>query len=231
MTSQQKALWLLQHGDITSSVLTPYGSNYTFLVKVSHDEEECLGIYKPRDGEAPLWDFPGGTLYQREHAAYLLSQILGWDFIPITTIHQGPQGVGSLQLLIDHDPKKNYYAIKDTHPDALRMIACFDLLANNADRKPGHCIQDNDGKIWGIDHGLTFNATLKVRTVIWDFGDEPIPDPLLQSVEHLQGQLLHAQGVVKEMLGLLDREETAALAERASWLLTTRTFPGLYPRR
>ena len=228
---EQDTLQLLRHGQITAEGLTRQGSNYTFLVKVCHNRHECYAIYKPRDGEAPLWDFPRGTLYKREYASFLLSQILGWDFVPLTIIRDGPHGVGSLQLFIDHDPQSNYYTLKEDYTDALRIIGCFDLLANNADRKPGHCILGCDSKVWGIDHGLTFSADLKVRTVIWDFGDEPIPDTLLQPMQRLMGQLLNPQGRVKELLGLLAPDEVEALTQRATWLVNSRTFPGLYRRR
>lgn len=231
LRSEQDTLRLLQQGEITAEGLTRYGSNYTFLVKLCHDGREGLAIYKPRDGEMPLWDFPRGTLYKREYAAYLLSQVLGWDFIPLTILRNGPHGIGSLQLFVDHDPRSNYYTLKDDHHDALRTIACFDLLANNADRKPGHCILGQDDKVWGIDHGLTFSADLKVRTVIWDFGDEAIPDGLLQPVKRLMGQLINPQGRVKELVDLLTGQEAAALMQRASWLVSNGTFPGLYQRR
>ena len=228
---QQSVFQTLRLGEITESALTRYGSNYTFLVKVSHNNDEILAIYKPRDGEAPLWDFPRGTLYKREYAAYLLSQILGWDFIPPTIIRDGPNGIGSLQLFVDHDPQSSYYTLKDDRVKDLRIVACFDLLANNADRKPGHCILGIDDKVWGIDHGLTFHADLKVRTVIWEFGEEPIPEELLKSIRHLQGEFLHPQGKVKELIGLLSSEEVAALLERVNWVATNGTFPGLYRRR
>ena len=225
-------LRLLQRGEINIEGLTRAGSNYTFAVTVSHGDRQCMGIYKPQKGEAPLWDFPRGTLYKREYAAYLLTLVLGWDIIPLTIIREGPHGVGSLQFFIDHDPHDNYYTIKEKQPEPLKVICCFDLLANNADRKPGHCILGEDGKVYSIDHGLTFSADMKVRTVIWDFGDEPIPDELLEGVDWLQGQLLDPKDRLKEMLQLLAPDEVSALAQRCTWLLDNRTFPGLYrPRR
>jgi len=231
-TPDLDTLRLLQRGEITIEGLTRAGSNYTFAVTVALNGQQCTAIYKPQKGEAPLWDFPSGTLYKREYGAYLLACILGWDFIPLTIIRDGPHGVGSLQLFIDHDPSNNYYTLKDDHSEELKAISCFDLLANNADRKPGHCILGEDGKVWSIDHGLTFSADMKVRTVIWDFGDEAIPDNLMDAVQRLLGQLLNPQGRLKELLGLLSQDEAAALTQRASWLLNNRTFPGLYrPRR
>ena len=232
MRSEEETLRLLQQGEIDSLELSPWGSNYTFLVTVRDDSGECKAVYKPRDGEVPLWDFPRGTLYIREYVAYLLSQILQWDFIPLTIIRDGPYGVGSLQLYMEHDPRINYFAIRESHCDALKTIACFDLVSNNTDRKASHCIQAPDGKIWGIDHGLTFHSVVKVRTVIWDFGDQPIPQPLLNDLHALQKKLQNPAGQVQELVSLLDKEEVAALERRIEWLLEAREYPGLgRPRR
>ena len=231
MCSQQETLQLLRQGEITSLVLAPFGSNYTFLVKVGNGSGECRAVYKPRDGETPLWDFPDGTLYKREYAAYLFSQILGWDFIPPTVIRDGPYGVGSLQLFVDHDPRINHFTIRESHGDALRMIACFDLATNNADRKASHCIQGTDGKIWGIDHGLTFNSVVKVRTTIWEFGGEPIPDPLQEDLSALPEVLKNPTGMVRELVDLLVKQEVAALELRIAWLLEVREYPALGRRR
>ena len=225
--SDQQTLQMLQQGEISSPQLTPQGSNYTFMVDVTDGAQGCKAVYKPRDGEAPLWDFPDGTLYKREYAAYLLSQILEWDFIPTTVMRDGPYGVGSLQLCIDHDPRANYYYIRQSNPDPLRMIACYDLVTNNADRKPSHCIQDDESKVWGIDHGLTFHSVLKVMTVIWDFGHESIPGHLLADLVKLQDKLERPEGPVKELLGLITQDETGALRKRVEWLLEKREYPGL----
>ena len=113
MTSEPTTKDIIRRGEIVSYQLTPLGSNYTFLVNIDLDGNESLAIYKPQKGEAPLWDFPSGTLYKREYAAYILSQILGWDFIPFTIIRDGPHGVGSVQQFVEHDPKQNYYTFED----------------------------------------------------------------------------------------------------------------------
>ena len=236
MTSDTKAQDLLRRGEILSCQLTRMGSNYTFVVNVALDGDETLGIYKPRDGEAPLWDFPTGTLYKREYAAYLLSDILGWNLVPFTIIRDGPYGVGSVQQFIDHDPKENYYTLTGEHAEQLRAVCCFDLVANSTDRKPNHLIISGDGKLWSIDHGLTFHSDVKIRTVIWDFGGEPIPDALLDSLAQLQARLAGPQKSrpkrLKELLKLLAPSEVQALKERLEWVLTERTYPGLSrPRR
>ena len=183
-------------------------------------------------GEIPLWDFPTGTLYKREYAAYLLSRILGWDFIPLTTIRDGPHGIGSAQLYVAHDPRENYYTISRDSLDEwdanqLRTICCFDLVANNTDRKASHVLRDASGKLWGIDQGLTFHADTKIRTVIWDFGEEPIPERLLEPLRRLCGQMLDPAGDVAELMSLLDAGEVRALLQRLQWVLDEGVFPGI----
>ena len=232
MQSREGTLHLLQRGEIEVLGLIPWGSNYTFLVNVSNGSADCKAVYKPRDGEAPLWDFPTGTLYKREYAAYLFSQILGWHFIPLTILRDGPYGMGSIQFFEEHDANINYYTIRESHPDELKIVACFDLATNNADRKPVHCIQGTDGRIWGIDHGLTFHSVVKVRTAIWDFGGKPIPENLLADLAHFHARLTTPAGRVKELVELLSEEEVAGLEKRIAWLLEVRRYPGVrrYPR-
>ena len=222
--------FLLQ-AEILSCELTPAGSNYTFLAKLRLGDREGFAIYKPKDGEVPLWDFPPGTLYKRECAAYLLSEILGWDFIPLTIIREGPYGIGSVQQFIEHDPKQNYYTLNEANGDALRMIACFDLVANNTDRKAGHIIEDLDGKLWGIDQALTFHADTKIRTVIWDFCGEPIPNRHLDSLRDFGQRLAAPVGRVKELLELLRPEEVESLQQRLDWVLQEGAYPGMSGRR
>ena len=236
LTTDAKARKVLRGGEILSCQLTRLGSNYTFVVNVSLDGDETLGIYKPRDGEAPLWDFPGGTLYKREYAAYLLSDILGWNLVPYTIIRDGPYGIGSVQQFVDHDPRENYYTLTGEYAEQLRAVCCFDLVANSTDRKPNHLIIGVDGKLWSIDHGLTFHSEVKIRTVIWDFGGEPIPDALLDSLSELQARLSGPKKGrprrLNQLLGLLSPAEAAALKERLEWVLAERTYPGLSrPRR
>ena len=236
MTSDTTVQDVLRNGDILSCQLTRLGSNYTFVVNVAFDGYEALGIYKPRDGEAPLWDFPNGTLYKREYAAYLFSDILGWDLVPFTIIRDGPYGIGSVQEFIVHDPKENYYTLGGEYADQLRVVCCFDLVANSTDRKPNHLITGSDGKLWSIDHGLTFHSDVKIRTVIWDFGGEPIPEPLLDTLTEFQARLSGPEKSMpkrlRELLELLTPPEVEALKGRLDWVLTERTYPGLSrPRR
>ena len=167
-----------------------WSSNATFLVNATLDDVEVPAVYKPQRGERPLWDFPEGTLCNREVAAYELSDALGWSIVPETVLRDGPYGIGMVQRFVDHDPDDHYFTLLEAHLDDFQRFAAFDVLANNADRKGGHCLQAKfDGHIWGIDHGLTFNAVDKLRTVIWDFAGEPVPDGILATVECIVAEL------------------------------------------
>lgn len=186
-------------------------SNETFLVEVTLGDDEMFAIYKPELGERPLHDFEPG-LYRRERAAYLLSEHLGWGMVPRTIIRDdGPFGVGSLQLFVEHDPEDHYFSLyhddAGTHDD-LRRMALFDFVANNTDRKAGHVLRDPDGRIWGIDHGLCFSAPYKLRTVIWDFEGETISPEWLEQV----GDLI--DGVPDEIAALLADDEVRAVRGR-----------------
>ena len=231
MNPHESTFDFLAQAEFETCELTPMGSNYTFLAHLRLGERTGRAIYKPKDGEIPLWDFPSGTLYKRECAAYLLSEVLGWNFIPETIIREGPYGIGSVQQYVDHDPKQNYYTLTESSGDELRMVACFDMVANNTDRKAGHVLLDSEGKLWGIDQGLTFHADTKIRTVIWDFGGEAIPHALLRSLREFCQQLASPQGRVHEFLDLLHPKEVEALYKRLEWVLTEREYPGLPGRR
>jgi hypothetical protein len=159
-------------------------SNYTFLARLDpHPPAGLLAVYKPARGESPLWDFDAGTLYRREVAAYELSKVLGWPSIPPTVVRrEGPHGVGAMQLFIEAD-NRHFLEEQTARPDTWARVALFDIIANNADRKSGHCLFDADDRVWVIDHGLTFHVDQKLRTVIWDFSGEPLPAELCGDVE------------------------------------------------
>src|SRR5438105_9956292 len=181
---------LLEHGTFQGIELIPWGSNYTFAALLTgEDDSRCYAVYKPRRGEVPLRDFPSGTLYKREVAAYVFARHLGWDMIPPTIIREeGPHGIGSLQLYVEPraGASAQYERLRETHRCDLQRMAVFDLIVNNADRKGGHCLLDVRGHVWGIDHGLTFHHVPKLRTVIWDFCDEPFPDELVEQLTALR---------------------------------------------
>ncbi|HWO94579.1 MAG TPA: SCO1664 family protein [Dehalococcoidia bacterium] len=205
----------------------PSGSNWTYLVTLSHPKEgPGLAVYKPRDGEAPLWDFPFGTLYLRELAAYELSRLLGWDIVPPTIVRRGPNGIGSLQLFIQADLAANFFTLRRERPDEFRRFAVFDFLANNADRKGGHCLLDaNDGRVWGIDHGLTFHQQWKLRTVIWDYRGEPIPDDLVVAVARLAQRMEESPHDFDALYACLSQAEQQAFRARVRALLDEPCFP------
>jgi uncharacterized repeat protein (TIGR03843 family) len=212
---------ILTRGELTVKGRLPWSSNATFLVEAALDETCALGVYKPERGERPLWDFPSG-LFRRELAAWHLSEALGWALVPLTIERDGPYGPGSLQRFIDADFEQHYFTLREdeAHHDGLKRICAFDLVANNADRKSGHCLLAPDGAIYGIDNGLCFHVEPKLRTVIWDFGDEPVPPALLRDLERL------AASPLPEALGqLLDAQECQALLRRARALLKTKKFP------
>lgn len=200
----------------------PWSSNATFLVELALDSELALAIYKPERGERPLWDFPRG-LYKREVAAFLLSEALGWGIVPLTIIRDGPYGEGSFQLFVNADFEQHFFTlVEDTaHHDRLRRICLFDLLANNADRKSGHCLLGPEGAVYAIDNGLTFHVDPKLRTVIWQFSGEPIPGELLQDV----GRFLEG-GFPPALAELLEADERKVLAARARAVLAAARFPG-----
>jgi uncharacterized repeat protein (TIGR03843 family) len=222
---------LLAHGEISPVGLLPGASNDTFLCTITDGDIETYAVYKPRDGEAPLWDFPDGTLYRREMAAYVVARAIGWDFVPPTVIRDGPMGVGMVQLFIEHDPGEHYLTLEPGHREVFRRVAAFDLMINNADRKSGHCLlQRETGRIFVVDHGVTFHAHPKLRTVIWDYAGEHVPADLLADAERfltaLQG------GEVRAALEeLLDADEIGALQARTSGLVGHGTFPEPGPGR
>jgi uncharacterized repeat protein (TIGR03843 family) len=228
----ERALDILASGQIRVVGQFLWGSNYTFLAKVTTSDAEFDAVYKPSRGEQPLWDFPEGSLAAREVAAYLVSQALGWDLVPPTVLRpDGPVGLGSLQLYVDVDPERHYFTLTESEKQCLRPAAVFDLLVNNADRKGGHVLLASDGHVWLIDHGVCFNSEYKLRTVIWDFVDEPIPDELLADVQRVCGRLKPGEDLRARLEPLLMQDEITALARRARRLLTSRRFPSPGPGR
>jgi uncharacterized repeat protein (TIGR03843 family) len=215
---------LLRDGEIDVLGRMPWSSNATFLVNIALNGDEMLAVYKPQRGERPLWDFPRGTLCHREVAAYELSDALGWNIVPDTVLTDGPAGVGMLQRFVAHDPEEHYFTLLESHPDDFRRMAAFDIVINNTDRKGGHCLRaEADGHVFGIDHGLSFHTQWKVRTVIWDFGGESLPDRVRADLEWLFDKLHGDLG--KRLDPLLDRFERDALRARTEHLLATGFFP------
>jgi len=197
-------------------------SNYTFLAELCDDTstgKPLLAVYKPAQGESPLWDFPSGTLYRREVAAYRLARHLGWPRVPPTVAREdAPHGVGALQMYVVAEPDRHYLVANAEPRETWIEVALFDVLTNNADRKSGHCLTDADGDVWVIDHGLTFHVDQKLRTVIWDFAGQPVPPDLRADLERLAGAL--GSGDLAACLGeLISRRELAALRRRLGAML------------
>ncbi len=218
-------LTLLSSGAIEVLGLLPFSSNYTFLAKVSDEGDAIHAVYKPRRGERPLWDFPDGTLGAREVAAWLVSDA-SWGIVPPTVLRDdGPLGAGSLQLFIPHDPDRHYFELLDEHHDELAAFAAFDAVVNNADRKAGHVIEDEAGRLWAVDHGLTFHAEPKLRTVIWAFAEERLTADLRAMLEKLGAALAAKSGLGADLAAILTPEESAATLERVETLLIEDRFP------
>jgi uncharacterized repeat protein (TIGR03843 family) len=220
---------LLCDGEVEVEGRMPWSSNATFLVTVHRGSTSHRAIYKPVRGERPLWDFEPG-LHRREHAAFVLSEQLGLGVVPTTIIRDGPFGEGSFQWFVEADHSEHYFTIfeqrTDLH-DQLRAIALFDLLANNTDRKSGHCLLAAD-RVWAIDHGLCFAAASKLRTVIWEFAGERVDPALMEPVSRI------ARSVPLELAALLDDAEVEAVRARAEALVADPVFPsdetgGRYP--
>jgi uncharacterized repeat protein (TIGR03843 family) len=202
----------------------PWSSNATFLATMRCDGPdgpvEQQAIYKPVRGERPLWDFEPG-LHKRERATYLLSEHLGVGVVPPTVIRDGPLGEGSFQWFVAADHSEHYFTIFEQYEqlhDQCRDIAVLDILANNTDRKSGHCLLAGD-RVWAIDNGLCFSSPYKLRTVIWEFGGESIDETLLERIAPM------AEQIPVDIAALLDDDEIEAMQRRAIALVTERRLP------
>jgi uncharacterized repeat protein (TIGR03843 family) len=237
--------------DLMTAELTITGrirtaSNATFLGAIG----DVVVVYKPRAGESPLRDFPDGTLADREVAAYLVSQTLGWDVVPRTWLRDGPLGEGMVQLWQEPDPDHSAVdvvasndvpeagwkhvlegedgygrSVALVHEDspALRRMAVFDVIVNNADRKGGHVLAMTDGHRYGVDHGLTFHRDHKLRTVLWGWVGEALTAEELDGIERVSEELRGELG--RDLADLVSAQEIAALAARCAGLRSDGRFP------
>jgi uncharacterized repeat protein (TIGR03843 family) len=220
-------LALLAKGEMEVQGMMPWSSNYTLLVTVRDGDLQGLAVYKPRRGERPLWDFPRGTLCQREFAAFLLSEALGWSLVPPTVLRDGPYGYGSVQLYIDCDQDAHLFTMQKEggYEDQLARLAAFDILSNNADRKSGHCLKGTDGRLWAIDHGICFHAEPKLRTVLWDYAGEPICAEIMADLRALREDIRNGGRFIRALEGLLAPEEVRAFRRRLDRLIETGCYP------
>ncbi|MBI3040112.1 MAG: SCO1664 family protein [Chloroflexi bacterium] len=217
----------LERGEITTCDSLYFGSNGVFLVALRNEGKMIRAIYKPCRGETPLYDFPDGTLYKREYAAFLISQALEWFLVPPTVIRSGPHGIGSMQWFVDTKNRVDYDSLRTRYLSRLKQVALFDYLVNNADRKAGHCLEGKDGRLGLVDHGLTFNTVPKLRTVIWDFSGQPISKKLVSDVMALQEKLKQEKSLREALYRLLAVSEVEALEFRLQKIIDNPVLP--YP--
>jgi uncharacterized repeat protein (TIGR03843 family) len=233
-------------GELTVTGRIRTASNATFLGTIG----DVTVVYKPVAGESPLWDFPDGTLADREVAAYLVSEVLGWGVVPQTWLRDGPLGEGMVQLWKEPDPEQDAVDLVATdevpddgwrtvlegrdetgrsvtlvHEDsaALRRMAVFDVIVNNADRKGNHVLAMTDGHRHGVDHGLTFHSDHKLRTVLWGWLGDDLTAEELDGVDRVRAEL--DGGLGERLADLLTVDEIASLAARCSALRSTAEFP------
>ncbi|GAQ57111.1 SCO1664 family protein [Streptomyces acidiscabies] len=241
----------LARGELTVRGRISDASNAALYCTVTHDGREAACVYKPVAGERPLWDFPDGTLAQREVAAYEVSAATGWGLIPPTVLRDGPYGEGMCQLWIEASPEAELLALVDTEEpepgwkaigfaevgegrtallvhaddDRLRRLAVLDAVINNADRKGGHLLPTADGLLYGIDHGVTFNAENKLRTLLWGWAGDSLTDEALTALKALRGALEPSGALTATLTPLITPAELDATRARVDDLLTTGKHP------
>ncbi len=217
------ALELLRLGTMEVEGRLVDASNTTLYCSLSRDGLTTACVYKPVRGERPLWDFPDGTLAAREAAAYVVSTALGWNVVPPTVLRDGPFGAGMVQLWIEGDESVDLGRLIRADRPALRRMAVFDAVVNNADRKGGHLIPMPDGHVYGVDHGVSFHQQDKLRTVLWTWAGQPLPDDAVDELSELRASL---EGPLDTALSaLLTRREVTAVRRRVDRLLTARCYP------
>ncbi|SEQ82601.1 conserved hypothetical protein [Streptomyces sp. yr375] len=242
---------LLARGELTVRGRITGASNAALYCTVTHEGREAACVYKPVAGERPLWDFPDGTLAQREVAAYEVSAATGWGLVPPTVLREGPHGEGMCQLWIETAPEAELLALVDAeepepgwkaigfaevgegrtallvHADdeRLRRLAVLDAVINNADRKGGHLLPTADGRLYGIDHGVTFNAENKLRTLLWGWAGEPLTGEAVEALKGLQGALEGGGRLAATLAGLITPAELDATRARTEALLASGKHP------
>lgn len=218
------ALQVLTEGRIDIEGRLVDASNATLYCRISCADLVAACVYKPVRGERPLWDFPDGTLAQREVAAYAVSAATGWQVVPPTVLREGPFGVGMCQLWVDVDSSVDLAALaRSDHPD-LRRMAIFDAVINNADRKGGHLLPTPDGHVYGVDHGVCFSVEDKLRTLLWGWRESPLTEDAVDILRRARTEL--AGGTLGSQLRrLLTRAEVRATGRRVDRLLAAGVYP------
>jgi uncharacterized repeat protein (TIGR03843 family) len=219
-----EAMALLEHGELGVEGRLVVASNATLYCSVCLNGVTAACVYKPVAGERPLWDFPDGTLAEREVAAYEVSAATGWLIVPPTVFRSGPLGPGMVQLWIDTDDEVDIRRlIRGTSSDQLRRIAVFDAVINNADRKGGHLLPTRAGHIYGVDHGVSFHAEPKLRTLLWQWSGRPLRGNASETLRQLQAGLAGDLG--ERLAGLLTPREVRSTVRRIEQLLGSSRHP------
>ncbi|CAN2198774.1 hypothetical protein MCEMRE130_00703 [Candidatus Nanopelagicaceae bacterium] len=213
---------LMSEGTLTVTGRLVDASNATLYGTIVEGEDEVRVIYKPVAGERPLWDFPDGNLAQREYAAFLVSEIGGWNLVPLTILRDGPFGIGMVQQWIDIDESVDLALFYREDYESLRAMALFDAVVNNTDRKIGHLIPSPDGKLFGCDHGVTFHEEDKLRTVLWQWASQKLSEQELEQLRKLRQSLISEE---KLFTSLISAIEFKALLGRVDRLIDEKTFP------
>jgi hypothetical protein len=221
--SDPEAVALLREGEIDLEGRLLDASNITLVGSIRSGDLVAECVYKPVRGERPLWDFPDGTLAGREISAYLVSEATGWRVVPPTVLREGPFGTGMVQLWVDGDPDVDLAAFVRRDLPALRRMAVFDAVVNNADRKGGHIIPMPDGHVHGVDHGICFSTDPKLRTLLWRWAGRPLPLAALEVLERLGDDLRGDLG--EQLHEHLTRREVAGTQRRVAELLRTKLHP------
>ncbi|MGW0612554.1 SCO1664 family protein [Streptomyces sp. NPDC002788] len=251
VTPLSHAAELLTRGELTVRGRIREASNAALFCTVSHDGGEAACVYKPVAGERPLWDFPDGTLAQREVAAYEVSEATGWGLVPPTVLRDGPYGEGMCQLWVEVAPEAELLALVDgeepepgwkaigfaevgegrtallVHADdeRLRRLAVLDAVINNADRKGGHLLPTGEGRLFGIDHGVTFHVENKLRTLLWGWAGEPLTQEAVDVLEGLRKDLAEGGALATRLTALITGAEIEATRARVGALLASGTHP------
>ncbi|RBY81359.1 SCO1664 family protein [Blastococcus sp. TF02-09] len=218
-----EALHLLQTGEIDLEGRMLDASNVTLVGRIRSGDVGGECVYKPVAGERPLWDFPDGTLAGREISAFLVSETTGWRVVPPTVLRDGPFGPGMVQLWMDGDEDVDLAEFVRSDDPALRRMAVFDAVVNNADRKGGHIIPMPDGHVYGVDHGICFSVDPKLRTLLWRWAGRPIPLASLEVLERLAEDLRGDLG--EQLHEHLTRREVRRTSQRVAELLRTKLHP------
>jgi uncharacterized repeat protein (TIGR03843 family) len=222
--SLDDALVLVLEGEVAIEGRVVDASNATFYCAVSSAGRSAACVYKPIAGERPLWDFPDGTLAEREVAAYEISRSTGWGIVPPTVYRDGPAGPGMVQLWIDTDESVDIARfMRRRDVERLRHIAVFDAVINNADRKGGHLLPTAAGHVYGVDHGVTFNVEDKLRTVLWQWAGARLPGSTCEVLKRLRADL--DGGLGARLAELLTRREVWRTKSRIDRLLASGRHP------